>query len=181
MQPRQHNARGMSMPAAFGRLGQGLTQAFGLPHRGHQDATPFDGLKRLKVLGEGGEGRAELMRSKSGGKLLVLKTIQHNRQRGRPAEVEALQALQQSGWYRRIVHFIAAEYSRGSAFILLEYCAGGDLGAYMERAARSRSLVPVRLVLHTAIQLGEALAFLHHGIVRNGGRYSVGSQHEPIM
>lgn len=174
------------MPAApiqgrLGRFGAGLFHRSGPQHRGRQADTPFDDLERVRALGQGAEGRAELMRSRHSGKLLVLKTIRHHQGQGQPAEVKFLKSLQQNTKYSRIIYFVAATYSPGHASILLEHCSGGDLGAQIQRFTSMGSPVPVPFVLHVAAQLGEALAFLHHGIVRNKGRYGKGSQHEPIM
>jgi hypothetical protein len=64
----------------------------------------------------------------------------------------------------------------GSIWMCMSFCNAGDMLDYVDRANEGRLAPGARLIfaLHVFIQLGEALAFLHHSLTRDDrGEWSV--------
>lgn len=159
----------------------------GLRFRSNDD---YDHLTKFE---EGEEGECSVVRSKTTGKLLVMKHTrpkrtqsavaqQTGRRRPLPNEVKILQRLRP---YTNIVQFLAAEPSPSNPsrhLIFLEYCSGGDLLDQLRKFQDLKFKPPPIFTLHVLISLVHAFAYLHHGRRYSApGKFVQDWKHEPII
>ena len=128
--------------------------------------TPRNEYKVLKKLGEGGQGKAFLVRrirykgrkEGSSGALVVCK----EEKRGDSVEVRILREVL-AGRNKRIPEFFEAGTGHGNSLIFLEYCNAGDLHEVIEWYYEHNRSIPEGFVWTVFCHLSEALAYLHKG------------------
>lgn len=126
------------------------------------------------------EGVVKLVASKRTGRLRIIKIVEHHDRHKYPAEAKALARIRlvDGSTHPNIIKLLQCEYNPRLNFglMLFEHCSGGDLCQQLMR----RRADPL-FALHIFISLGEALAFLHHGLVYNGGGDYRETAHEPLI
>ncbi|EGP85500.1 unnamed protein product [Zymoseptoria tritici ST99CH_3D1] len=71
---------------------------------------------------------------------------------------------------------------RGRYKLWMQYCSGGDLIGQAWASKNRRLVIPEQFVLQVAIQISEALAYLHHGLRHVGeGKYTQDAGHEAVI
>lgn len=138
--------------------------------RKRQDSTkPAVGLNvydLIKTVGQGSEGRCDLLRRVHDGKKIICKTTHASREWYKegelPMEVTILHDLLQP--HPRIIDFISYSPNNGKGTkTYYEYCSGGDLHSQLRKGGGSSEA----FIWHVLRQMTEALAYLHHGYVRS--------------
>lgn len=119
-------------------------------------------LEIIRELGEGAEGRIDLVRSNRTGKLFAAKTCKPSKwvvSGYKPREVQILNRI----YHRHIIklngyRLFDSPRSHGlSLGMIYDYCSGGDLHDYREGRTNGKFL------LHIFRQMASALAYLHSG------------------
>lgn len=142
----------------------------------HKRHVPPRGYRKIKRLGQGAFGDVYLVKRERDDKRLVCKVERHPSARGHSNEVEILRDLEDHDRIVRLYAFVDQPYN---CQIILEHCAGGDLHTLESRHGNRFSEAFVR---HVFLQLAEALAFIHAGLIRRPGRYrSIPSHHTPVI
>lgn len=124
----------------------------------------------VKQIGIDGEGVIHLMRRRSGGQLVVRKTVKYARSvYGKPIEATVLQDLFPEG-HDNIIRLHAFESYQAfdsdrvdGVRYYLEYCSGGDLHQLVDRYRGQGLLLPELFIWQAYQQLTSALEFLHRG------------------
>jgi serine/threonine protein kinase len=122
---------------------------------------------RVKKLGESSEGRVYLMKSQTS-KLLAVKMLKkHHYEDAVHLPIDSCLHLDLP-MHRSIVLLSQIDVVDGHIWQGLSFENAGDLTAYFDRRRRySLSELGHRtFVVHLLVQLGEAFAFLHHGLRR---------------
>lgn len=147
------------------------------------DFRPNDSYERITDLQDGEEGHCSVVRSKTTGKLVVIKRIQlpkskspNVEQTGRrlpiPNEAKILLDKLHPPPHTNIIRLFATEQSPatiGRHFLYMEYCSGGDLLDQLRKFQKLKTPVPEICTLHVFIGLAQALAYIHHGLRYKGG------------
>ncbi|ESL08981.1 protein kinase [Trypanosoma rangeli SC58] len=123
-------------------------------------------LKRHRILGKGSFGCATLYEEVDApGRFVVVKDINMQTMK-KNEEVKSfemeVEILRRSRGHPNIVHFL--DYYHDGAFmiyIVMEYCAGGDLGQLEEQMQYRASHQPERFVASILIQMLAGLYYLH--------------------
>ena len=116
----------------------------------------------VKKLGEGGYGKALLVRSKEDKRLYVMKSVKISNlsakdKRDALREATLLSVLKSPF----IVAFAESFEEKGTLYIVMEYADGGDLSQKIERRKRARKYFSEEDILHDFIQVALALKYLH--------------------
>lgn len=130
---------------------------------------------------ESREGEVQLSRSKASGKLRIIKTVRHRGPRP-PPEAHMLSLLADT--HPNIVTvFAATQESIMKAAVVMEYCDGGTVDDQVARFKKlGMSAIPKIFALHFMASMGDALAYLHHGLVNTKPRkYEKTSDHTCIV
>ena len=114
----------------------------------------------IKTLGEGGYGKAILVRRKSDNELFVVKEIKlaklsEQEKKEAKMEVKVLKALK----HPNIVSYIESFEENGALHIVMEYADGGDLQLKIKK--RAPKLFPESEILHDFTQLALAITYIH--------------------
>lgn len=128
-------------------------------------AKPAEGLNVydvIKTVGEGSEGKCDLLRRVHDGKKIICKTTHSSRERYKggelPIEVTILQDLLRP--HPRIIDLISYSPNNGKGTkAYYEYCSGGDLHSQLRKGGGSSEA----WIWHVFKQMAEALAYLHLG------------------
>ena len=126
-------------------------------------------FQHIKKIGEGGQGRCDLVERKGDGKYLVYKQMKvevdmiRSKHRNKPLEVAILKDI--LGPSERIVRlFDWTHVSPTNNCFFFEYCSYGDLYNMIDGYHNNQGLeIPESFVWHTYGQLAEALTFIHEG------------------
>lgn len=119
----------------------------------------------LEELGQGAMGRVYRARDPLIDRTVAIKTvpIEQLQQEGRDAEARFLREAQSAGRlsHPNIVTIYDVGEADGFAYIAMEYLTGATLRELMDKGP-----MPLDLVLETAQQMADALAFAHeHGVI----------------
>ena len=132
---------------------------------------PLKDYERIRKLGESSEGKVYLSKSKKTAEVLAIKVLKSKKKvydiAQLPTDSDSMLQLNLS-MHPYIIFMSQIDIVDGQIWQGLELCNGGDLYSFMERADRL-SLKPYgrrTFVVHVLQQLGEAFAFLHHGLRR---------------
>lgn len=114
----------------------------------------------IKVLGEGGYGKALLVESRSDRQKYVVKEVRMANLKPQEKldakkEVDVLHALN----HPNIVRYIESFQENGRLYIVMEYADGGDLSQLISR--QGRKLLSEQDVMHYFIQIALALKYMH--------------------
>lgn len=157
---------------------------------------PKSGMREflhVKKIGEGGQGRCDLVKRKGDGKLIVYKQMKgeveftRSKKKDKPLEVAILKDI--LGPSERIIKMFEYSYQGPTSnCFFLEYCSYGDLFNLIEGYHNNLGLeIPESFAWHTYMQLAEALAFIQEGVTRrmtpdNSIRWTTpSSDHRPIV
>eukprot|EP00929_Paragymnodinium_shiwhaense_P064407 TRINITY_DN3224_c0_g1_i1.p1 TRINITY_DN3224_c0_g1~~TRINITY_DN3224_c0_g1_i1.p1 ORF type:complete len:406 (-),score=80.32 TRINITY_DN3224_c0_g1_i1:87-1304(-) len=131
---------------------------------GHRDVAGLlkrHGYKELKKIGEGSFGKAILVQTEEGARLVnkMVDVSQASRKEADDAvkEGKLLSALK----HPYIVRYRESFLEEGWLCILMDYCEGGDLSGQIEQAKRARQPIPEGQVLTWLTQALLALKFIH--------------------
>ncbi|KAJ9091665.1 hypothetical protein QFC21_007140 [Naganishia friedmannii] len=117
----------------------------------------------IRVLGEGGFGIVKLVKSRQDGQLFAVKSFKQTSN-----TVQALQlaekeiALLKTLAHPNIVGFHGMGFDQKERYIILEYCAGGDLRSMIHDAASQRKPIPHHRIQSIFCQMLLALHYCHH-------------------
>lgn len=131
---------------------------------------PLKDYERMRKLGESSEGKVYLSKSKKTAEVLAIKVLKSKKKvydiAQLPTNSDSMLQLNLP-MHPYIIFMSQIDFVDGQVWQGLELCNGGDLYSYMERADHL-SLKEGRMTfaVHVLVQLGEALAFLHHGLRR---------------
>jgi len=114
----------------------------------------------IKVLGEGGYGKALLVKRKSDGIMLVMKEVQisklnANEKADALREVTILQSLR----HPNIIAYEESFQQNGYLYLVMEYADGGDLSQLIKK--QGRVLLEEDSVLSIFVQIALAIKYLH--------------------
>jgi NIMA (never in mitosis gene a)-related kinase len=114
----------------------------------------------LKVLGEGGYGKAVLVKARDSDATCVMKEVRLTALKPNDRE-EALREAQVLSARNcpNIIKYVESFQERGCFYIIMEYADGGDLSKKIE--ARGKTRFPESEVLHDFIQIALALKYIH--------------------
>jgi NIMA (never in mitosis gene a)-related kinase len=112
------------------------------------------------VLGEGGYGKAYLVKSRENSKSYVMKEVRLSalKQQERDdalREAKVLSSLR----FPYIVQYVESFQERGNFYIVMDFADGGDLAKKIQR--RGKNLFPESEILHDFIQLSLAIKYIH--------------------
>ena len=130
---------------------------------------PLRDYEQIRKLGESSEGKVFLAKSKKTAEVLAIKVLKKKRKFHDVAQLPADCTLHLNlPMHPYIIFMSQIDIVSGHIYQGLEFCNGGDLMMFMERADRFSLQVYARktFVVHVFAQLGEAFAFLHHGLRR---------------
>lgn len=147
-----------------------------------------DSYDTIEALPSGSEGRCFVKKSKTTGKLFVVKHTKpvmlegpgdreqrDSRTHKYPNEARILMhTLQSNRGHVQLLDIVPDEEEIGRYYLWLEYCSGGDLFTQINHWLDTRRApVPEQFLLHVFVSLADALAFIHHGLRSRGdGRYT---------
>ena len=116
--------------------------------------------EQVKVLGEGGFGKAILARQKSDNKMCVIKEVRLSslKQKDRNEALKEAKVLSSLN-HPNIVKYITSFQERGCFYIVMEYADGGDLSQKIEK--RRNKLFSEDEILHDFIQICLAIKYIH--------------------
>jgi serine/threonine protein kinase len=135
------------------------------------------GYLLVKSLKGGMQGEATLVRSVQDGKLYVRKRMSVGGPSGLidgvPREIYAADWLNMdsslpSYWPRLIEYSHLKEEGRWEWSLIFQHCNGGDLEDLREEYSKLGQPVPEPLIWHIVAQVSKNLAYLHHGLQRDG-------------
>ena len=118
--------------------------------------------QQVKVLGQGGYGKAILARQKSNNKMVVIKEISisglpYKAMQETLKEAKVLSSLK----HPNIVNYIKSFESRGNFYIIMEYADGGDLEKKINERMRKGGMFTEDEILKYFIQLALAIKYIH--------------------
>lgn len=154
-----------------------------IPEERADSLQPFSQVDRYELVQElrtSIEGDISLARHRSTGVQHIFKkykawdNLGKQMQRSWPREVRALEQLNEAYDHPHVMRMVFAEQLPDWRFLMCtEYCGGGDLLDQLFRFKAHGMRAPDVFLLQMMIQIGEALAFIHHGLVPNYflGRY----------
>jgi len=130
---------------------------------------PLRDYERIRKLGESTEGKVYLMKSKKTAQVLAVKILKDKKKTYDVAHLPEDCTLHLNlPMHPHIIWMSQVDIVDGEIWQGLELCNGSDLYSFLERiehfslTARGRMV----FVVHLLVQLGEAFAFLHHGLRR---------------
>lgn len=125
-------------------------------------ATRASRYATIKKLGEGGYGKALLVRNKDDKHLYVMKQVKVSNLSAKDKHAALHEATLLSAFNSPyIVKFTESFEEKGVLYIVMEYADGGDLCQMMERRKRSKKYFTEDEVLYYFIQISMALKYLH--------------------
>jgi len=126
----------------------------------------------LRHIRDSVEGSIKLVQHRETGVLRVYKRYhglddkEEQEQRNWPREVRALMTLNQAYAHPHVISMVFADRLADYRYpMCTEYYAGGDLHDQLERFREHGMITPVVFMLQCLINVGEALAFVHHAMV----------------
>ena len=136
--------------------------------KGHEDRpkTHPEGYKTIKHLASGGNGEAYLVERSHDKKEFVCKVARYPSVSGRDPEIGFLKDL---GRHDRIVQMVDHVEKPRNIMLVLEYCRGGDLAGLIESTVLKGHWLSEGFVRHCFLQLAEALAYIHDGLIHTRG------------
>ncbi|KAM0704738.1 hypothetical protein Q7P35_007524 [Cladosporium inversicolor] len=132
---------------------------------------PLKDYERIRKLGESSEGKVYLAKSKKTAEVLAIKVLKSKKKvydiAQLPPNSDSMLQINLP-MHPYIIFMSQIDIVDGQVWQGLELCNGGDLYSYMERADRLSLKKYARrtFATHVIEQLGEAFAFLHHGLRR---------------
>ncbi|RHY55612.1 hypothetical protein DYB26_012802, partial [Aphanomyces astaci] len=123
-------------------------------------------LALVETIGRGSYGTVHKAVNLSSGAAVAVKVISKDRLLRNPQErasiekeIETMRVAveQYENGHPNIVRLLATKESKASIFIVLEYCAGGDISYYIKASARGLSMAQTRNYMS---QLASGLQFL---------------------
>ncbi|OHT03030.1 hypothetical protein TRFO_29690 [Tritrichomonas foetus] len=116
--------------------------------------------EQIRVLGEGGYGKAILVKRRFDKKLFVIKEIRLSSLSPKDRDEATKEANVLSSLHSPfIVSFEESFQERGCFYIVMEYCDGGDLSQKIQR--RGNKLFTEEEILKDFIQLALAIKYIH--------------------
>lgn len=133
----------------------------------------------VRFISGSGEGNVSLVRHRQSGVFRIHKVLHFEEDgMGRTAdyarEARTLKTLNSAYAHPNVIQMVFEDQLLdGHRLLCLEYCSGGDVSDQLFRFLQRGMRTPALFVLQCAIGVGEALAFIHHGLVRSNtaGRY----------
>jgi serine/threonine protein kinase len=114
----------------------------------------------VSSLGEGGYGRAFLVKSREAGDLFVIKEVPLASLKPKERDDALREAdVLASVSHPNIVRYVESFQEHGCFYIVMEYADGGDLAKKLE--SRNGAPLPESEVLHDFIQLAIAIKYIH--------------------
>lgn len=118
--------------------------------------------EKVKTLGEGGFGKALLVRKKTTRELLVVKEVRL----GRMSQKDRKETFQEAAVLKSLHHINIVEckesFTENNIFyIVMEYCNGGDLEQKINGFSKKKQKISEDEVLHDFIQLALAIKYIH--------------------
>ena len=126
----------------------------------------------IKKIGEGGQGRCDLMKRRGDGNCFVYKQMKSDmeftRSKGEKKPLEAAILKDILAPSDRVIKLFDYNYASPTKnFFFFEYCAFGDLFNMIDGYHNDVGLqIPESFVWHTYLQLADALTFIQEGITR---------------
>ena len=118
------------------------------------------GYEHIKDLGEGGYGKAILVRRRSDKKMCVVKEVRLSALSVKDRQEAAKEAnVLKSLRHPNIVEYITSFNERGCFYIVMEYADGGDLAQKIQK--RGKRLFSEDEIMHDFIQLALAIKYIH--------------------
>lgn len=116
----------------------------------------------IKVIGRGQYGKAHLVRNGKDQSLVIAKTIDLTCLCSKERET----ALQEVALLRRLDHPNIVEYKDNffmgeTLVIVMQYCDGGDLAAYIKDMAKKKTRIPENQIMDYFVQVLQALQYIH--------------------
>ncbi|XP_076817601.1 serine/threonine-protein kinase Nek2-like [Clavelina lepadiformis] len=118
----------------------------------------------LTLIGSGSYGKCLKVRRKSDGKVLVWKDMDY----GTMTEPEKQQLVSEVNLLRELKHRYIVRYhdriidrSRCRLYLIMEYCAGGDLASMITQYRKDRCFMDETFIVKTLAQLALALQTCH--------------------
>ncbi|KJX96765.1 kinase-like protein [Zymoseptoria brevis] len=160
------------------------------------DFVESDGFTWMEDFNGATEGKVQVFESERSEKLYVCKHTfsraindLHEMKDGdtatHPYPVEARILLKHLKPHPCIISLFACTADpaeRGRYKLWMQYCSGGDLVGQAWASKERRLVIPEQFFLQVAIQTGEALAYLHHGLRHVGdGKYTQDAGHEAVI
>ncbi|KAJ7810363.1 kinase-like domain-containing protein [Mycena olivaceomarginata] len=130
----------------------------------------------LDEIGNGAFGIVRKVRRKSDGLIFARKEINFRRMNEQElkqliAEVHILENLRHDHIVRYQGRYV--DHESGYLYIITEYCGGGDLSAFIQRAAEQGEYIPEDTVWSYFMQILSALEYCHNtGEYRNGMKWN---------
>lgn len=118
--------------------------------------------EEIKVIGRGQYGKAHLVRHGKDGTSYIAKTIDLTCLSKKERET----ALQEVELLRRLDHPNIVEYKDNffmgdTLVIMMQYCEGGDLAAYIKESARKKQRIREEQIMNYFVQILQALQYIH--------------------
>ena len=155
---------------------------------------PNDTYAGVRTLQSGDHRACFVLRSQTSGRLLVVKhararksssTYAQSTGRRKPLPTEARILLSKLLPHANIVRLYAAELDSvkmARHLLYMEYCAGGDLLAQLQKFEELGMPAPTIFTLHVLVGLCDALAYVHHDMRHaRGTQYIQEKNHQPII
>ena len=137
-------------------------------HANYKGKQVQDSYDIIRTIGEGGQGKTELVRRVADRKTLIRKEqkrFKMHESKALPLESYIFEHVLEP--HPGIVLFDHSSYVRpcasdrsGSLVLYFEHCEGGDLDSYID----TKVLVPEKWIWKVFVQLAEALAYMHYGL-----------------
>ncbi len=124
----------------------------------------MDKYENLNIIGKGNFGSISKIRRKSDGKILVWKEIDYGKMEEKDkhhiiSEINILRELHHPNivkYYDRII-----DKKNTKIYIIMEYCAGGDIGNLIKRCKKNKELIEEDIILKIFTQVLLALNYIH--------------------
>uniref|UniRef100_H2XR98 Serine/threonine-protein kinase Nek2 n=1 Tax=Ciona intestinalis TaxID=7719 RepID=H2XR98_CIOIN len=130
----------------------------------------------LHLIGSGSYGKCLKVRRRSDSKILVWKDMDY----GSMTEPEKQQLVSEVNLLRELKHRFIVRYhdriidrSKSRLYLIMEYCAGGDLASLITKCRRERNFLEEDFILKIFCQLLLALQACHGQRRRNGNQGKV--------
>ena len=124
--------------------------------------SPPKAYEKIRSIGSGGQADVHLVRRRSDNKVYVCKVESDPPSDGRSEEIRILKKL---GPHPRIIDMIDYVSKPCDIQLILDYHRGGDLADLIEDYMRSKLRFDEAFIRHVFLQLVEALAFIHKGVL----------------
>eukprot|EP00444_Apocalathium_aciculiferum_P014944 CAMPEP_0183460128 /NCGR_PEP_ID=MMETSP0370-20130417/136937_1 /TAXON_ID=268820 /ORGANISM="Peridinium aciculiferum, Strain PAER-2" /LENGTH=291 /DNA_ID=CAMNT_0025652003 /DNA_START=61 /DNA_END=932 /DNA_ORIENTATION=- len=121
------------------------------------------GFEDIRVIGRGQYGKAHLVREEKDKGLYIAKTIDLTCLSSKEKET----ALQEVALLRRLDHPNIVQYQDNffmvdTLVIIMQYCEGGDLQAFIKEKFKEKKRIQEVLVMHYFVQVLQALQYIHN-------------------